>query len=294
MTSTDPWAAWGRGTWGTNATSGGLSTHAYTLPMTTDPFLSGTGPAECSSSTALSVVPAFIFDVNGYYRELGVPTNATRAQLRLAYHDRDGQSSERLTYVLKQLLDPAVRRAYDECVLGQIYIDKYVEAAMRRKAQAEAQRRLDEHRARGFVVNEGVEKETLQRVFKDMGVDVSFEDVQTGSDTPEDAVDGPSVTDNDDPADPAKEIPFSYSYYLWRCRVTGKHHIDALARWQELLVSAMSKRGVRRRFAVGLLGGMASPMALARVGYRDVFFLKHDEPPTAALAERAVSEWLAN
>lgn len=261
-----------------------FGTGAALMPLSADPFLQGSGPAVFSTCTELSVVPAFIFDVNGYYRELGVPTNATRKQLRMAYYDVDGQSSSRLTYVLKQLLNPAVRAEYDACPLGSRFLDRYVEAAIRAKVMREHQRRMAERRAAGMVVSEQVEKEVMKRLFRDVGMDANFDD-----DTPVESLDEtPDVPQ--DVNRPAKS--FGYAYYLWRTHVRSPDDLMALATWQELLVSAFSKRGARTQIAVGLLGGLPHPWVLARVGYREVIFLNRLEPPTAALAERAAAEWL--
>lgn len=286
MTYTSGWSTQANGTHAASAAA--LS---FTMPMTTEPYIAGRGPAECSSCTELSVVPAYIHDVNGYYRDLGVPTDATRKQMRLAYFERDGQSSDRLTYVMKQLLNPQIRAEYDALQLGQIYIDKYVEAELMRRARAEHDRRMRARMEAGLVVNEGVEKESMMDIFRRMGAPISFDD-QTGDDTPGDVVDGSVITKDDD-LHPAKE-PFSYSFYLWRTRLSGSQQLDVLATWQEHLVGAFSRRGVRQKFAVGLHGGMAHPYVPARVGYREVFFLHHLESPTTALAERAVDEWLGS
>lgn len=254
-------------------------------PMTTSPYLMGTGPAEFSTSMELVRVPEYIWDVNGYYRELGVSPGATRSEMRLAYFEKDGQSSDRLTFVLKQLLNPETRAAYDTCVLGERFMDRYVIEEIQRQIKMRHMQRMAERRAQGFVVNETIERKDERRLWKGLlGDAVQFDD-----DTPEEVVDTASVVP-DALASPAKV--FSFAYYLWRTRIRREADIRALAEWQEHLVKAFAQKGVRTRIAVGLLGGVESPWALARVGYRDVIFLNRDEPPTAALAEKAVAEWV--
>ncbi len=247
------------------------------------PALVGTGPVVCSSSTELSVVPGYIFDVNHYYRDLKVPVTATRKQLRLAYYECDGMSSERLTYVLKQLLNPSVRRAYDLVPLGEIYIDKYVEEMIHRKATIEAYDRMA--KARVDATDPENQRDYLSAVFEDMGIPVSF------GDAPEEDLDALNSGGQDERAHPA-ENPFPYAYYTWRCGLRDQQRqMEILAQWQEHLVRAFSRGSHRLRFAVGLQGGTPHPMFRARVGFREVFFIHHLETPNDVLAQRAVAEW---
>ena len=102
------------------------------------PRRAGAGPAVFSTATALVPDPQVCFDVNGYYRELGVHWRAGKAELRRAYLARDGQCSERLTYVLAMLLDPAIRRRYDRTPLGALFLDQYVQAALTRRLLRQA------------------------------------------------------------------------------------------------------------------------------------------------------------
>lgn len=77
--------------------------------------------------------PSIIWDVNFYYGDLKVRYDATAAQLRDSYITLNGSESVRLTYVLKQLLNPQVRRAYDACQFGSIFFDRYVAEIVRQR-----------------------------------------------------------------------------------------------------------------------------------------------------------------
>src|SRR5438067_12657373 len=87
------------------------------------------GPVDISTQTCLERAWDLIWDVNGYYRALGVqwPFKDGRKDLRVAYHERGGPDDEYLTYVFKQLLQPKVRSDYDKSPLGSRFRDKYVE-----------------------------------------------------------------------------------------------------------------------------------------------------------------------
>lgn len=256
--------------------------------MTTEPFLSGDGPPECSTSTALVCTPEWIWDTNGYYRDLGVSPSATRAQLRMAYYALNGQGSVRLTYVIKQLLDPEVRYHYDRVRLGEVFIDRYVMDAMRRRVQRENSERMRERREQGLVVTDAVEQESEWSLWRNLYGEDTFE---PEDDTPEVGLDSEELLLKD-LSSPA--TPFSFSYYLWQTRVTGIEDLKALATWQEHLVRAFSKRGVRTRIAVGLHAHDTSAWTYARIGYRAVVFLNHRETPTADLAERVAGSWAAS
>jgi hypothetical protein len=69
--------------------------------------------------------PSIVWDVNCYYADLKVRYDATSVQLRDSYIALRGSESVRLTYVLKQLLKPSTRRAYDACRFGSIFFDRY-------------------------------------------------------------------------------------------------------------------------------------------------------------------------
>lgn len=249
-------------------------------PTLQDPHL----PAECSSSTALSVLPAVIWDVNGYYRDLGVLPSATRKDLRLAYFERDGQSSVRLTYVIKQLLNKATRFEYDCTPLGEVFLDDYVRAEIDRQIReraAERARRAAEEGARvDFTDLSSFEAD----VRSEMGFDVRSEEDETHSDTPVETVDDTRSVGQDEPV-PAK---FLYAYYLWAMKPSSGPDVEhsrlvRLGEWQRQLVRAFSREGLTMRFSVGL-HRKPNRWVQGRIGYRTVFFLNDFEDPSEELA----------
>jgi hypothetical protein len=180
----------------------------------------GHGPLLASSCTDLMLHPVVIWDVNGYYRALGVDPRADRKTLRRAYIEAGGVDDDYLTYVLQQLLDPETRRDYDATPLGQPYLDRYVELAIKRSAMAEASRRAGRH---------ATEEEVVE-VMREQGFDLA----------PADAVGGGSYSPDDD--------EWRWSYYLDEVVC---HDTDRLSLWQQMLVSALSETGHVIRFAVG-------------------------------------------
>jgi hypothetical protein len=221
-------------------------------------------------------MPERIWDVNGYYRELGVATDATRKQLRLAYQAKDGQSSERLTYIITQLLNPEVRFAYDCAPPGEPFLDKYVWEQIRARMKdriSDAMQRMHDLGVDLDLVND----EALER---DVAAEMGFRPVE--EDTPSEVVDSDPSSGQDDPDRPAK---FEYSYYLWNTRSRQDDRLGRLAEWQQMLVSAFSREGLRITFAVGIHGGHPSTWIEAEVGYRKVLFLREGLEPTIELAE---------
>lgn len=93
------------------------------VQQTAQPRLVGDGPSEFSTCTSLEPSPRFVWDTNGFYRSLGVATDATRGEMARAYLARDGHSSVRLTHILTTLLDPYLRSRYDATPLGMLWAD---------------------------------------------------------------------------------------------------------------------------------------------------------------------------
>lgn len=266
----------------------GIKVQAYQPPVSSEPVLVGYGPPECSSCTALSVLPDCIYDVNGYYRDLGVSPRATRRELREAYQSKDGQSSVRLTYVFKQLLNPETRFAYDCTPLGEVFLDDYVREALSRKVREEMSRRMADLADAGIDLSM-VDPDSLQRDVA-AGMGYQYVEDEEPSDTPSETVDGASIVKQDS-VRPAK---FEFSYYLWALRPRqDEETLGRLAEWQRLLVSALSGAGRPCKFAVGL-HGKEHRWVQARVGYRTVFFLNQHEAPTEELAAQAVSVFVRN
>lgn len=252
-------------------------------PDPDQPLLNGIGPAECSSCTELSVLPVWIWDTNRYYRDLGVDPRASRKELREAYQAKDGQSSVRLTYVLSQLLNPAVRFAYDCTPLGELFFDEYIRDMLNRIAKARMSKRMADLARQGADLDMVDDTSLLRDIFAEMGVET--EDREAGADhfhdTPPEVVDEPPSSREDEQR-PAK---FEYSYYLWRTRLRDPAlgH-ERLSQWQRFLVSAFAREGVRLRFAIGFHGHYPQRWLKADIGFRQVFFLNIDEVPTEELA----------
>lgn len=223
----------------------------------------GWGPDLCSSSTVLVVLPEIIWDVNGWYRRLGVKPDATRRQLRQAYYALDGPSSPRLSYILKQLLTRKIRREYDLCRLGELYMkDQAVIDAIKR----EAARLASEHNAR--MHQQGVRD--AMKTYADALDDLGYE--QGGIADPE----------PDDPPEP-KDDPWKYAFFRQGAWSTGKI-MDA---WQQALVRELSRRRIRSVFAVGSYRGPGAVRPVRHDG-RLIFFLREGHKPGDSEAFLAV------
>lgn len=213
-----------------------------------EPVSQGYGPVVRSTSQELEVWPGVVWDVNGYYHDLGVGFRATRKQLLAAYMQLNGQESERLTYVFKQLLDPEVRRKYDASPLGTVFIDRYVEDQLKLKAQ---------EMARAWKIS-------AEEILQQWGFEVSYpaesdsvEDEDPAQSPPEEPVDIPQESQEDGAIPPApKPRVWPYAYYLWKIR-SGQELSDApgiLERWQDAIAAECQRRKATIRFAVGLMG----------------------------------------
>lgn len=225
-------------------------------------------PAAVSSCTQVAVPIVHVWDTNGYYRELGVAPTATRRELRDAYIRKNGQSSERLTYILKQLLNPQVRAEYDRTRLGDLFMDRYVAEMFERLAQQDAAKA----RANGADIS-------AEDVLKRWGLIVP-------DDTPDDVLD-PDEADRKgrNLSDPRSTV-WPFRYYLWRTQ-----HLDdgRLATWQEQVRRALISKGVSEQFAVGLAGRTPLPFLVGKVGNRITVFLNRDEQPSEAAAEKVAA-----
>lgn len=225
-----------------------------------DPFLYGEGPPTFSTSTGLVRYHPMVWDANGYYRALGVSVYATRGELRKAYRRKKGWRSPRLTYILKQLLNEEVRRAYDATPLGEVFWDKYVEDYKRRQASAAASK--------------------LRRAgMYDQAEEMSFYDSPFSDIEDEEEILRLSET--------RATLPRSWpwSYYLWQ---SHKRDTDRLRRWQSALVDALG--GQHYEVAVGFVGGVDLPCVVQRVGYRVVAFLGETSQPCKEVAEQAAQQ----
>jgi len=108
---------------------GQLASTVYTAKVL-EPLLGQYGQMAASWSLDLDLVNRVIWDVNGYYRELGVDPHAPRETLREAYRAR-GRHDDRLTYIAKVLLNRETRREYDALQIGQLWFDPWLSAVVR-------------------------------------------------------------------------------------------------------------------------------------------------------------------
>jgi hypothetical protein len=195
-------------------------------------------PARASACGALALLPEWSWDACGYYVSLGVRWTATKGEIRRAYIAacaRPGgqEQDEYLTYVVAQLSDPAVRRAYDMTPLGGVFLrDKYVAARIKRAAAAEASRRT----ARG-------EDTATGDVLDEMGLREEPPAPQDGS---------PGGPPTSSPAPPAARWAARWGYYLLS-GPQGPPRPDAalLEAWQGMVAAALRERGIAVAFAVG-------------------------------------------
>lgn len=226
-------------------------------------------------STGMELVswPSVVWDVNGYYHALGVGFRATRKQLLRAYHVKNGQNDEYLTYVFSQLLNAKVRQQYDSCPLGGLFIDRYVISELRKKAvQRAAQMR-----------REGLET-TAEDVLDEWGFEpdeqtyIEPDDQEEVDDHPaDDQVDTPQKKGED------KTVPstgstesWPYTYFLWRVKRRDFHfgNSQSMHRWQEAIASECQARKASLSFGVGLMGeGQGSRIAKMSVGGVNVVFI---------------------
>lgn len=235
--------------------------------------------ADTSTSTALTVTPAVIWDVNGYYRALGIPfphRPVTRGTLARAHMAAGGLDDRWKTYCLNQLLDATVRPVYDRRPLGEPYLDDYWDEWFRKQARLELGRRI----ALGEVIAEDAEgPEAVTEVLQEWGLKTLGPD-QVGS-----SGNAPTVAPQ-----PQKTTSLIWSYYLWRCSFASvARRADRLDTWRTLLVAAFREAGIHDfRFRVGFLGKEPNPwMRVAWEGHQ-VFFLHKDQEPTTEYAAQAV------
>lgn len=255
--------------------------HLYESAKQRDPLVPwriGNGPGSCSTSQEMVLArPTFAWDVNGWYRTIGVPfpyVNATSGVLSRSYVDSGGQESARATYYLKRLLNKAVRGLYDTHPLGDPFLDdQYVQDALKAKASAEAARRSRD----GFYTKP-------EAVMDEWGYSVTPED-EDGVDTA-----NPVVQDRVSPEEtPFEPIEWVYSYWMWQTRSSYLPVTEPLEQWQRLLVSALAAGRHKVEIAVGRSGKTPHPFTVGFFDEHWVIFLNEDEEPSAELAERAAT-----
>lgn len=245
-----------------------------------DAYRVGNGPAECSTSRDLVLDrPVFAWDVNGYYRLLGIPfpyVNATSGVLSRSYVASGGQEDPRATYYLKQLLHKGIRAEYDAMLLGEEYLnDTYVQDAIKARAAVEASRRT----AAGVYTK-------ADDVLDDWGLKI----IPDG-DTP--GVDSAPVPRQDElAAEKFDPIEWVYSYWTWRAPVLVD--LARLERWQAFLVSALSEAGHRVALTVGVMGHQPQNYAIGHHDQRWIVYLNSKVEPTREMAVNAAAALISD
>lgn len=241
-------------------------------------------PVRASSCGALAVLPEWSWDVCGYYASLGVRWDAPKGDVRRAYIAacaRDGgqEQDEYLTYVVAQLSDAAVRRAYDMTPLGGLFLgDKYVQAALKRAAAAEASRRL----AAG-------ERSSADEVLAEMGLRAER--------APERGESAPAPE-----APRPREAPREARASRWSLR--WGHYLvpgpqgrlpDAdpalLESWQAMVADALRERGIVISFAVGTAA--SGEARVLRNINESCIFVMNEEGPSPEKAKAAVEKGIS-
>lgn len=224
-------------------------------------FRASYGQVDMSTSTSLATIPKVIWDVNSYYRSLdiGWPYKPTRRELRQGFQRVEGHASERLTYYMKQLLDPQVREEYDRMPLGSVFRDKYVlESEFRKLA------------------------DLASHLSEDSGTLVTAGDLV-------------DEYDRERPR-PAPPLPPSGRWWNWGffAHKSREHNTDPLESWQNLLIQAFSEQKVATTISIGYIGGTHCEFDIRKHQDRDVFFLNDKVTPTQELAKTAVSRYMAH
>lgn len=247
-------------------------------PLAEDPYRVYVGPEGCSTCTDVALAtPAFAWDVNRWYRTLGVPwpyTHVPSGSLAKYYLAVDGQSDARATYYLKRLLDKATRAAYDAAPLGELFLDDdFVQQEIKNRAQVEASRRSQTQFA------------DAEQVMDEWGYALKPDDV---SDSLAQALDEDPFALDDRPT-PESSL-WAYSYWVWRAHTSrGPLVTGRLGAWQSLLVSALSQMGHRTTLRVGVMGKTPQEYAIGRSGGLAIVYLNESATPTADLARRAAA-----
>lgn len=226
-----------------------------------------------STSTALTPSPQVCWDVNGYYRALGVHWKATGKELMKAYQALGPMPSAYQTYAFKQLRNPEIRREYDRAPLGHPFLnDDYVQDFLKKEAAKEAQRRS----ASGVPTTAREVIEEKYRIVSDEPLE-TVDEAASASQTPE-LSEAPSTVTR-----------WPYGYFLWKSK---NHDTERLREWQELLVRAFAEQQEVVALAVGHMAGMAHRYVVGRVGTQHVIFLNDEQTPTEELAGSAAKALL--
>jgi hypothetical protein len=241
--------------WAEDVPNAPTYTEAEVEAMYLRPVAVPAGPYEFATAQELEPWPTIVWDVNGYYRDLGVYHRATRLELKAAYQAKRGWGSARLTYVLRQLLDPEIRAAYDSSRPGSVFFDEYI--------------------ARWF--HDQSLKDSIEEEGRLLTLDERIEKGQEELDLSQ-YMNKPYDLDKE--PDDALHLSWRWGYYLYGAYA---HNHDLLHRWQTFLLTANTLKP--EKLCVGLLAESdTAHVRLVLIGLRLVAFVREDIEPTAAHA----------
>ena len=223
------------------------------------PTLVGYGPSEFATTMAVEPWP-FIWDVNLYYRDLGLalPYRHNRKQIRQAYMSNDGHNSNRLTMIVKTLLDPKQRIKYDTMRPGETFIDLEI---------------ID--RLHSLLADDGDSN--------DENDDDDVAPIKELLDELVETMEG--YLDRSIPSD------LIWSYYVWNCApMLTDARRSLLAEWRGLISKYLAESTCTLDTAgVGFVSGQG--VAVTKVGFRWVFLIGEHAIPNDVLASQAVLEF---
>lgn len=217
--------------------------------------ISGYGPLLVSTCRAVARIP--LWDVNGYYRELGFAfgDRPTMAQLRVAYLHHGGVDSPRLTSIMSYLWHN--KRDYDRRAFGDVVFDQLFSEQINRAALTRARQ----------------EGTTQSDVLDEWGLSK-----QDQLPRPEAEIRAYSPTSPRHV--PSARVTWPWSFYR---EYSVQINTALLARWQQLL---LKEELPIPRFAVGYTG-VGYPFDVQVVGGEWTFLLNEDVDATEKLAEEA-------
>lgn len=252
-------------------------------------YLAAVGPFEISTCTDLVPASALpIWDVNGYYRAIGItrPYRPSRKQMRESYRDTGGPGDPYATYAFKRLLDREFRQRYDRRKLGEPMDDDYRFAAMFQML-ADMAARQSRLTGRTVTYRDLLGEDLMDKMSRQAEAERQVQDVEAARDLREDG------TEHDRPQ-AEEQFVWPYAYFLWSSR---KYDDTTLSQWQRMLHEAFVREGLSVQMAVGYFGA-TSGAATARVrhpqpggGHTEILFLHEEAEPSQELAEIVVGTY---
>lgn len=212
------------------------------------------------------------WDVNGYYRSLGIGppfVHATQRQIREAYLARDGQNDPRMTWAFKTFLNARDKAVYDAMPLGRLYPDPDV-------LYAEKVRSIESG-------------DTIAVTASVVDGEIVY-DVPEGYEmvTTTDSLDSEPPKGQDGSRGPAKD-PQHYPYTVLLADVDTYDGL-VLARWQELLLqAAQDEPGAPDRIGLGVTQGKGGWIVGSTMGI-PVAVLDRWTYPTLSAARVIIAE----